>query len=186
MCYSFYYPPENKVFVARNVEFFENSLITQEASESLEDLELIQEEDTHPSENTSSHHDEGDREINEPQNIRAIRILIAIAAYYNYEVWQMDVKTAFLNGYIFEDVYMEQPEETKYIAASDASKEEVWVRKFIDGLGVVPTIKKPIKMYCDNTGAITIAIEPGINKGARHYHAKVYYLSEVIEYATLS
>nr|GEX46206.1 hypothetical protein [Tanacetum cinerariifolium] len=31
MIYSFYYPPENKVFVARNVEFFENSLITQEA-----------------------------------------------------------------------------------------------------------------------------------------------------------
>ncbi|GJV58742.1 retrotransposon protein, putative, ty1-copia subclass [Tanacetum coccineum] len=31
MGYSFYYPPENKVFVARNAEFFENSLITQEA-----------------------------------------------------------------------------------------------------------------------------------------------------------
>ncbi|GJR93973.1 retrotransposon protein, putative, ty1-copia subclass [Tanacetum coccineum] len=31
MGYSFYYPPENKVLVARNVEFFENSLITQEA-----------------------------------------------------------------------------------------------------------------------------------------------------------
>nr|GEU72088.1 retrotransposon protein, putative, Ty1-copia subclass [Tanacetum cinerariifolium] len=31
-------------------------------------------------------------------NIRAIRILIAIAEYYDYEIWQMDVKTAFLNG----------------------------------------------------------------------------------------
>ncbi|GKA86616.1 retrotransposon protein, putative, ty1-copia subclass, partial [Tanacetum coccineum] len=30
--YSFYYPPENKVLVARNAEFLENSLITQEAS----------------------------------------------------------------------------------------------------------------------------------------------------------
>ncbi|GJY48407.1 retrovirus-related pol polyprotein from transposon TNT 1-94, partial [Tanacetum coccineum] len=66
--YSFYYPPENKVFVARNAEFFENSLITQEASESLEELEIIQEEDTHPSENTSSHHDEGDQEIDETQS----------------------------------------------------------------------------------------------------------------------
>nr|GEW00493.1 mitochodrial transcription termination factor [Tanacetum cinerariifolium] len=43
-------------------------------------------------------------------NIRAIRILIAIAAYYDYEIWQMDVKTAFLNGYVNEEVYMEQPE----------------------------------------------------------------------------
>ncbi|GJU81798.1 retrotransposon protein, putative, ty1-copia subclass [Tanacetum coccineum] len=43
-------------------------------------------------------------------DIRAIRILIAIAMYYDYEIWQMDVKTAFLNGYLSEEVYMEQPE----------------------------------------------------------------------------
>ncbi|GKC67962.1 retrovirus-related pol polyprotein from transposon TNT 1-94, partial [Tanacetum coccineum] len=62
--YSFYYPPENKVLVARNAEFFENSLITQEASGSLEDLEIIQDEDTHPYENTNLHHDEDVQEIN--------------------------------------------------------------------------------------------------------------------------
>nr|GEZ44840.1 retrotransposon protein, putative, Ty1-copia subclass [Tanacetum cinerariifolium] len=44
-------------------------------------------------------------------DIRAIRILIAIAANYDYEIWQMDVKTAFLNGYLNEDVYMEKPED---------------------------------------------------------------------------
>ncbi|GKC37733.1 retrotransposon protein, putative, ty1-copia subclass, partial [Tanacetum coccineum] len=66
--YSFYYPPENKVLVARNVEFLENSLITQEASGSLEDLEIIQEEDTHPSINTSLNHEEDDLEIDEPQS----------------------------------------------------------------------------------------------------------------------
>ncbi|GKE06545.1 retrotransposon protein, putative, ty1-copia subclass, partial [Tanacetum coccineum] len=43
-------------------------------------------------------------------DIRAIRILIAIAAYYDYEIWQMDVKTAFLNGRLDEDIYMKQPE----------------------------------------------------------------------------
>ncbi|GKF14346.1 retrotransposon protein, putative, ty1-copia subclass [Tanacetum coccineum] len=43
-------------------------------------------------------------------DIRAIRILIAIAAFYDYEIWQMDVKTAFLNGYLSEEVYIEQPE----------------------------------------------------------------------------
>nr|GEU83517.1 retrotransposon protein, putative, Ty1-copia subclass [Tanacetum cinerariifolium] len=46
MGYYFYYPPENKVLVARNVEFLKNSLITQEASRILEDLKIIQEEDT--------------------------------------------------------------------------------------------------------------------------------------------
>ncbi|GKC52760.1 retrotransposon protein, putative, ty1-copia subclass [Tanacetum coccineum] len=211
--YYFYYPPKNKIFVARNAEFFDNSLIVQEASgsheplkmsESDEGLELIQEVDIQPSENTSEEHNEVVpieeyelRDLNEPPNykaelsdpkfekwleamnmemqsmkdnrvwvlidlppngrtvgskwlfnkktnmdgnvhtfkahlvakgytqtygvdyketfspiadIRAIRILLAIAAFYDYEIWQMDVKTAFLNGYLSEDVYMVQPE----------------------------------------------------------------------------
>ncbi|GKA21972.1 putative retrotransposon protein [Tanacetum coccineum] len=191
-------------------------------------------------------------------DIRAIRILIAITAFYDYEIWQMDVKTVFLNGYLSEEVYMEQPEvgsimyavrctrpdvafaqnitsrfqqnpgelhwtavknilkylrntkdmfliyggdikrelrestkqsifatssvEAEYIAALGAYKEAVWVRKSIAGLGVVPTIEEPIKIYCDNTGAITIANESGITKSARHYRAKVHYLCEVIEF----
>nr|GEX59941.1 retrotransposon protein, putative, Ty1-copia subclass [Tanacetum cinerariifolium] len=43
-------------------------------------------------------------------DIKAIRILIVIAAYYDYEIWKMDVKMASLNGYLNEEVYMEQPE----------------------------------------------------------------------------
>jgi hypothetical protein len=42
--------------------------------------------------------------------LKSVRILLAIAAYYDYEIWQMDVKTAFLNGHLSEDVYMTQPE----------------------------------------------------------------------------
>ncbi|KAM1557067.1 hypothetical protein ACFX10_040537 [Malus domestica] len=42
--------------------------------------------------------------------IKSIRILLAIAAYHDYEIWQMDVKTAFLNGYLEEELYMTQPE----------------------------------------------------------------------------
>ncbi|GKF00269.1 retrotransposon protein, putative, ty1-copia subclass, partial [Tanacetum coccineum] len=206
----FLLPTENKVFVAWNTEFFKNEVIDHEVGESLEDLEIIQEEDTHPSLDTSLDHKEDYQEIDEPQSdinpirdlgkpanykatlldhefdkwlnamnvkmqsmkdnkvwelvdlppngktfghkwlfkkktdmngaihtykarlvakgftqtlgidyeetfslvadIRAIRILIAIVAFYDYEIWQMDVKTAFLNGYLNEEVYMEQPE----------------------------------------------------------------------------
>ena len=45
-----------------------------------------------------------------PVAMLSIRILLAIAAFYNYEIWQMDAKTAFLNGNLSEDVYMIQPE----------------------------------------------------------------------------
>ena len=42
--------------------------------------------------------------------ITSIRMLIAIAAIFNLEIHQMDVKTAFLNGELDEEIYMEQPE----------------------------------------------------------------------------
>jgi hypothetical protein len=42
--------------------------------------------------------------------LKSIRILLAIAPFYDHEIWQMDVKMAFLNGNLSEDVYMIQPE----------------------------------------------------------------------------
>ena len=36
--------------------------------------------------------------------------MLAIAAFYDDEIWQMDVKTAFLNGFLKEELYMMQPE----------------------------------------------------------------------------
>ena len=42
---------------------------------------------------------------------KSIRILLAIANHMDYKIWQMDVKTAFLNGSLDETIYMVQPEE---------------------------------------------------------------------------
>ncbi|GKB48526.1 retrotransposon protein, putative, ty1-copia subclass [Tanacetum coccineum] len=237
-------------------------------------------------------------------DIRAIRILISIAAFYDFEIWQMDVKTAFLNGYLDEDIYMVQPEgfvdpnhprkitlesvfamkdlgeatfilgikiyrdrskrliglgqnaymdkilkrykmdnsrcghipeqkrldlnktqgastleevkymqnvpyasamgsimyaaqwtgkapskvllqsllhKLNYIAASEAEMEAVWIRKFISGLGIVPTINEPIKTFCDNSAALHFSKEPGVQRGARHYHRRYHYVRESIE-----
>nr|GEW45327.1 hypothetical protein [Tanacetum cinerariifolium] len=274
-------------------------------------------------------------------DIRAIRFLVSIAAFYDYEIWKMDVKTAFLNGYLDEDIYMVQPKgffdpkhfrkvcklqrsiyglkkasrswnkrfdeeikkdrskrliilsqsaymdkilkryrmdnstrghilmqerlglnkkqgsstpekvksmqnvpyalvvgyimyavrctrldvafaqnitsrlqhnpgvphwtavksilkrggmksskqsntamsatKAKYIAALKAIMEAVWIKKFIPGLGIVPTINEPIKMFYDNFSALLIANEPGVQKGARHYHRRYYYVRECIE-----
>nr|GFC77817.1 hypothetical protein [Tanacetum cinerariifolium] len=102
-----------------------------------------------------------------------------------------------------QSIFATSSAEVEYIAAFDASKEAVWVRKFIfghdvvltieepismkfiSGHDVVPTIEEPISMYCDNTEAIAIANESGITKGARHFYAKVHYLREVIEYGDI-
>nr|GEX00729.1 hypothetical protein [Tanacetum cinerariifolium] len=158
MGYSFYRPSENKVFVARNAEFFESKLLDLKASESVEDLELIQEEDTNPFVDTSLNHKEDDQEIEEPQSdINPIRkssrtrhapdrmclyidakehelgdlgepanykaalldpeskkwldaMNVEMQSIKDNDIWQMDVKTAFLNEHLSEEVYMEQPE----------------------------------------------------------------------------
>ena len=41
--------------------------------------------------------------------LKSIRILLSITNALDYEIWKMDVKTAFLNGYLDESIYMMQP-----------------------------------------------------------------------------
>ncbi|GKE48621.1 retrovirus-related pol polyprotein from transposon TNT 1-94 [Tanacetum coccineum] len=43
--------------------------------------------------------------------IEAIRIFVANVAYKNMTIYQMDIKRAFLNGELKEEVYVSQPEE---------------------------------------------------------------------------
>ncbi|GJY71218.1 retrotransposon protein, putative, ty1-copia subclass [Tanacetum coccineum] len=71
--------------------------------------------------------------------------------------------------------------ESEYIAASEAAMEAVWIRKFISGLGIVPTINEPLNMYCDNSAAIHYANESGVQRGARHYHRRYHYVRECVE-----
>ena len=63
--------------------------------------------------------------------LKSVRIILAIATYFDYEIWQMDVKTAFLNGNLTEDVYMMQPEG--FVDPSNAGK-ICKLRKSIYGL----------------------------------------------------
>ncbi|GKA36915.1 hypothetical protein Tco_0723480 [Tanacetum coccineum] len=70
--------------------------------------------------------------------------------------------------------------ESEYIAASEAAMEAGWIRKFISGLGIVPTINEPINMYCDNSAAVHYANELGVQTGARHYLRKYHYVRESV------
>ena len=43
----------------------------------------------------------------------SLRVILALAAYHDYEIEQMDVITAFLNADVVSEVYMEQPQGYK-------------------------------------------------------------------------
>ncbi|GJT16424.1 retrotransposon protein, putative, ty1-copia subclass [Tanacetum coccineum] len=89
-------------------------------------------------------------------------------------VYRGDIKRELRVSCYTNVVNLTDVDDTK----SQTGYEAVWIRKFIYGLGIVPTNEEPMKMYCDNTRAITIANKPGITKGAIHYRAKVHYLRE--------
>ena len=44
--------------------------------------------------------------------------------------------------------------ETKYIAAFNAVKKVVWIKKIITELGIIPSITNLVDLYCDNNEAI--------------------------------
>nr|GEY18526.1 retrotransposon protein, putative, Ty1-copia subclass [Tanacetum cinerariifolium] len=77
-----------------------------------------------------------------------------------------------------QSIFATSSTDAEYIAAFDASKEAVWIHKFISGLGIVLTIEEPISMYCDNTEAIAIAKDDGVTKGARHLVYLYYFYNE--------
>ncbi|KAH9783541.1 hypothetical protein KPL71_009348 [Citrus sinensis] len=54
------------------------------------------------------HHEETNAEQNEAR-LESIRMLLAYACHKDFILYQMDVNSAFLNGYIMEEVYMKQP-----------------------------------------------------------------------------
>jgi len=41
--------------------------------------------------------------------VESIRLLLCVSCILKFKLFQMDVKSAFLNGYLNEEVYVEQP-----------------------------------------------------------------------------
>ena len=71
--------------------------------------------------------------------------------------------------------------EAEYIAANDAAKEAVWMRKFLSELEVVPTIKDPVPLHCDSNAAIALTKEPRSHHKSRHILRKYHLIREIVD-----
>ncbi|MDN4191037.1 hypothetical protein DDA71_12010 [Bifidobacterium longum subsp. longum] len=71
--------------------------------------------------------------------------------------------------------------EAEYIAASNAAKEAVWIKKFVTELVVVPSIVDPVDLYCDNNGAIAQAKEPRSHQRSKHILRRFHLIREIID-----
>jgi hypothetical protein len=67
--------------------------------------------------------------------LESIRILLAYATHHDFKLYQIDVKSAFMNGSIKEEVYVEQPSSFK----SEGYPNHVYkLYKALDGLKQAP------------------------------------------------
>ncbi|KAK4381542.1 Retrovirus-related Pol polyprotein from transposon RE2 [Sesamum angolense] len=69
---------------------------------------------------------------------------IAIAAWYDYEIWQMDVKMALLHGFIEDEIYMDQPKEFTIVGEDQRA---CHLERSIYGLKYMRTTKDVFLVY---------------------------------------
>ncbi|KAK8523044.1 hypothetical protein V6N12_073755 [Hibiscus sabdariffa] len=80
-----------------------------------------------------------------------------------------------------QDTVADSTTEAEYIAASEAAKEVVWIKKFISELGVVPSISDVVGLYCDNNVAIAQAKEPRSHQRSKHILRRFHLIREIID-----
>jgi hypothetical protein len=61
---------------------------------------------------------------------------------------------------------------SEYIAASEAIREAVWLRRLLDNLGTTQIL--PTLLRCDNESAIGLAYNPLAHKGAKHIEVRYH------------
>ena len=71
--------------------------------------------------------------------------------------------------------------EAEYIAASEATKEGYWIKKFVTELGVVPSAEDPMDIYCDNSGAVAQAREPRSHQKSKHIERRYHKIREFVD-----
>jgi len=76
--------------------------------------------------------------------------------------------------------------EAEFVACFEATVQANWLRNFISGLGVVDSISKPLKIYCDNSAAVFFSKNDKYSKGAKHVELKYFAIKEEVQKRKMS
>ncbi|KAL0387760.1 UNVERIFIED_CONTAM: Retrovirus-related Pol polyprotein from transposon TNT 1-94 [Sesamum radiatum] len=78
---------------------------------------------------------------------------------------------------------VDSTKEVEYIVGSETAKEVVWMKNYIQELGVVPSITKPVIIFCDNNGVIAQAKESRSHHRSKHILRCYHLLREMVSRA---
>ncbi|RVW81915.1 Retrovirus-related Pol polyprotein from transposon TNT 1-94 [Vitis vinifera] len=71
--------------------------------------------------------------------------------------------------------------EAEFVACFEASSHALWLWNFISGLGVVDSIAKPLRIYCDNTAAVFFSKNGKFSSGSKHMDLKYLVVKERVQ-----
>src|SRR3954467_4009530 len=71
--------------------------------------------------------------------------------------------------------------ESEYMTAAEAANEAVWLMEFVTELGVFPSMRDPVNILCDNTGAIANAKDPRNHSVAKHIPRRYHVIREHVQ-----
>src|SRR5215469_12224823 len=70
--------------------------------------------------------------------------------------------------------------EAEFVACSAAVQEAVWLRFFLDHLGVIGGDIEPVKLYCDSQAAIAYLKDSKYHSRTKHIHMKYNFVRDMI------
>ena len=70
--------------------------------------------------------------------------------------------------------------EAEYVACSSTLQESVWLKIFLQDIGVVKTAFESVTLYCDNMDALDYAKDLKYHGKTKHIHIRYHFVREVI------
>ena len=71
--------------------------------------------------------------------------------------------------------------EAEFIACFEATVQSLWLRNFFNGLSIIGTIAKQMRIYCDNAAAVFFSKNDRYSKGAKHMDLKYLSVKEEVQ-----
>jgi len=70
--------------------------------------------------------------------------------------------------------------QAEFVACFEVTVQGLWLRNFISELGIVDSIAKPLKIYCDNIATVFFSKNDKYSKGAKHMELKYLVVKEEV------
>ncbi|XP_042958070.1 secreted RxLR effector protein 161-like [Carya illinoinensis] len=119
---------------------------------------------------------------------------LEVTGYSNFDFASCSDSRKSTSGYVFllagggiswksmkQTITVSLTMEAEFVACFEATVHGLWLRNFILELGVVDSIARPLRIYCDNSFAIFFSKNDRYSKGTKHMELKYLSVKEEVQ-----